>query len=128
MEQLINRTIKPFLMIAGLATTGIIGLVVNPEVMLPLLFQLPYQESYSIIVQHWGFMITLVGISMIGAAFVPSIRTPVLLFALIEKLGLLILGLVYIHAPETKGFVPAIIMDSLISLYLIVYFIQKRDY
>lgn len=117
---MLEKTIKPCLILAGIITCGLGVLLISPQTMISQLLKLPFQENYTIIIQHWSFIITLVGIAIIIAAFVPHLRYPVLMFALIEKVGFVVLGLIHLHEPGTQGFIPAMIVDSIISLYLII--------
>ncbi|MFA5960509.1 MAG: hypothetical protein WC785_08325 [Tatlockia sp.] len=124
LKKLINRTLKPFLVLAGLATLSVGLLLVNPSTMFHALFQYAYSPDYAIIILHWSFMITLVGLAMIYSAFVERGRVPILLFALMEKVGFVALIGIYWHAETTRGYFPALIMDSFISLYLFLYFVS----
>ena len=85
MKSFIDKTIKPFLIIAGLGTCVAGLLVFLPRFALENIFKLPFVEDYTIFCQHWGLMVLLVGIFMIISAFSVSWRRPVLIYSAIEK-------------------------------------------
>lgn len=46
---------------------------------------IPFVQNYTIILQHWGFLLGLTGIFMIIAAFRADWRHPVLIYSALEK-------------------------------------------
>ena len=42
-------------------------------------------REYTILTQHWGIMVGLMGVFMIAAAFKVEWRTPILIYSLLEK-------------------------------------------
>jgi hypothetical protein len=127
MKRLIDKTIKPFLIIAGLCT-GIAGLnAFLPQFTVENILKLPFAENYTIIVQHWGMMILLVGIFMIISAFRVGWRVPVLIYSAIEKAFMVSLYLFNISRPFSAGFAGAAVMDAVIVIYLLLYFWTLRE-
>jgi hypothetical protein len=69
MKKFIDKTIKPFLVIAGLGTCIAGLLVFSPQLTIENMWKLPFVEDYTIFIQHWGMVVLLVGIFMIISAF-----------------------------------------------------------
>ena len=127
MKNLIDKTIKPFLIIAGLCT-GTAGLnAFFPQFAVQNILKLPFVEDYTIIVQHWGMMVLLVGVFMIISAFRVSWRMPILIYSAIEKAFMVFLYLFNISRPFSAGFAGAAIMDAVIVIYLLLYFWTLRE-
>ena len=122
MKSFINKTIKPFLIIAGLGTCGAGLLVFLPQFTVESIFKLPFVEDYTIFVQHWGMMVLLVGVFMIISAFRVSWRMPILIYSAIEKTFMVFLYLFNISRSFSAGFQGGAIMDAIIVIYLLLYF------
>jgi uncharacterized membrane protein YozB (DUF420 family) len=118
MKSFIDKTIKPFLVIAGLGTCVAGLLVFLPRFALENIFKLPFVEDYTIFCQHWGLMVLLVGIFMIISAFRVSWRRPVLIYSAIEKTFMIFLYLSNIGHSFSAGFQGGAIMDAIIVIYL----------
>jgi len=127
MKNLVDKTVKPFLVIAGLCTAiaGVSAFL--PQFAVENLLKLPFAENYTIIVQHWGMMILLVGIFMIISAFKIAWRIPVLLYSAIEKAFMVFLYIFNASRPFSAGFQGAAIMDGVIVIYLLLYFWTLRE-
>lgn len=122
MKRILDKTIKPFLIIAGLCTalSGMTAFL--PQITVENILKLPFVENYTIIVQHWGMMIFLLGIFMIISAFRVSWRLPVLIYGAIEKTFLIFLYFLNISHPFSTGFLGAAVVDAIIVIYLLLYF------
>jgi uncharacterized membrane protein YozB (DUF420 family) len=127
MKNFVDKTVKPFLVIAGLCTAiaGVSAFL--PQFTVENLLKLPFAENYTIIVQHWGMMILLVGIFMIISAFKIAWRIPVLLYSAIEKAFMVFLYIFNASRPFSAGFQGAAIMDGVIVIYLLLYFWTLRE-
>ena len=85
MKTLADKTLKPVLIIGG-AGTALAGVdAFLPRYAVENVQKLEFIPEYTIFVQHWGIMVSLMGVFMIGAAFKQSWRTPILTYSLIEK-------------------------------------------
>jgi len=127
MKSFIDKTIKPFLIIGGLFT-GAAGLTAFlPEFSVQNVLRLTFIEDYTIIIQHWGMMILLAGIFMITSAFKVSWRVPILFFTLVEKAFFVFICLININRPFVAGFLGAVVMDSMIVVYLLLFFRALRQ-
>ena len=83
--QFFSRTVRPFFLLTG-AGTALVGLYAFlPSWAMPNVAKLPYLQDYTIIVQHWGIMVGIMGICMMLAAIVPEWRVPILLYSAFEK-------------------------------------------
>ncbi len=131
-EKIIDKTIRPFLVIAGLITMGPVMMAHAPEAGLMELFQLKLVAEYTLAVQHWGLMISLVGFLMIVSAFRTKLIFPVLLYSTLSKAGMVILTVSHANHHWIVGFLQAAGFDFLCVVYAIFYFQilrkkQKRE-
>lgn len=122
MKKFIDKTIKPFLVIAGLGTCIAGLLVFSPQLTIENMWKLPFVEDYTIFIQHWGMVVLLVGIFMIISAFKVAWRMPILIFSTISKGFYTCLYLFYINYSFSTGFQEGAIMDAIIVIYLLLYF------
>ena len=127
MKSFIDKTIKPFLTIAGLFTcmAGLYAFL--PQFTVENIAKLPFAVDYTIFVQHWGMMVLLVGIFMIISAVKVAWRIPVLIYSAIEKAFMVFLYLFNAGRPFSAGFQGAAIMDGVIVIYLLLYFWTLRE-
>ncbi len=85
MKSFIDKTIKPVLIIGGIGTALANLNAFFPRFTVENVQKLEFVQEYTIFVQHWGIMVGLMGIFMVGAAFIESWRAPIFLYSLIEK-------------------------------------------
>jgi hypothetical protein len=79
-------------------------------------------QEYTIIVQHWGIMVGLMGAFMIVAAFRAEWRTPILIYSAVEKVFMVYLVAPNLSRPYSEGFWIGATMDATVVLYTISYF------
>ena len=122
LQRFFTTTFKPFFLCTGVGT-ALIGLYAFfPEWSVSQLAQLEYLRDYTIIVQHWGIMVGLMGLFMMAAAFVPVWRVPILVFSAIEKAFMVWLVLSNANQEFVRGFwIPATV-DATVVLYTVAYF------
>ncbi len=126
MATLIDKTLKPVLIIGGLGT-ALAGLdAFAPRFAVESVQSLEFIPEYTIFVQHWGIMVCLMGLFMVGAAFKKSWRTPILLYSLIEKAFMVFLVFTNLSHDFSRSFLAPAIMDSVIVLWSLAYFAQLR--
>ena len=126
MQKFVDLTLKPVLIIGG-ALTATAGLnAFLPRVGVEQVLKLEFVSSYTILVQHWGIMVCLMGVLMVVAAFKEGWRPPILLYAMLEKAFMA--ALVGINAGErfASGFTAPAVMDALIAVWILVYFASLR--
>ncbi len=122
MEKFIEKTLTPFLIIAGMITSGVGIIAVAPEIGLDRLFKLSYIPEYSIIARHWGMMVSLLGILMVVSAFKQRFILPVMIYCSLEKAFMVLLYIVNMQQSYSIGFRVAAVVDFTTVLYSLVYF------
>jgi hypothetical protein len=121
-RQFFYRTVRPFFLFTG-AGTALVGLyAVLPSWAMPNVAKLPYLQDYTIIIQHWGIMVGLMGIAMMLAALVPQWRVPILLYSALEKAFMVWLVLSNAQNSFVSGFWIPFVLDSTVVIYTIGYF------
>ena len=122
LQRFFNRTVGPFFLFAG-AGTALVGLyAVWPSWAMPNVAKLPYLQDYTIIIQHWGVMVGLMGVAMMAAAVVPQWRVPIFLYSAIEKAFMAWLVLSNAQQPFVSGFWIPFAIDTTVVIYTIGYF------
>lgn len=122
LHRFFSRTAGPFYLFTG-AGTGLVGLyAVMPSWAMPTLAKLPYLQDYTIIIQHWGAMVGLIGLFTMIAAWVPKWRVPILLYAALEKAFIVWLVLSNAQSSFVSGFWIPCVVDSTVVIYTIGYF------
>ena len=123
LQHFFDRTIRPFFLLTG-AGTALIGLyAVVPSWAMPNVARLPYLQDYTIIIQHWGIMVGLMGLCMMLAALVPQWRVPILLFSALEKSFMVWFVLSNAQQSFVSGFWIPFAIDSTVVIYTIGYFL-----
>jgi hypothetical protein len=118
-----GRTVRPFFLFTG-AGTALVGLyAVLPSWAMPNVAKLPYLQDYTIIIQHWGIMVGLMGIAMRPAALVPQWRVPILLYSAFEKAFMVWLVLSTTQSSFVSGFWIPLVLDSTVVIDTICYFL-----
>ncbi|MES2127639.1 MAG: hypothetical protein V4463_10235 [Pseudomonadota bacterium] len=75
--------------------------------------------------RHWGLMVLCFGLLLAYSATVNALRTPVLLAATAEKLGLVVMVALAYDTPQLAGLRPAALFDAAcVVLYLMI--LQRR--
>jgi hypothetical protein len=86
---MIATRIELILIVTGAATATMLSQFFAPLPVLRLIYGEAPTDGVSVaLARHWGLLIFCVGALLIYAAFYPTVRTPILLFAVIEKVGL----------------------------------------
>jgi hypothetical protein len=126
-QKFIDVTIKPVLIIGGLGTAAAGLYAFFPQFAVKNIAELEFVQDYTIFVQHWGLMVGLIGVFMVAAAFRESWRTPILLYGLIEKAFMVFLVAINLGQPFASGFYAPVVMDSIITVWLLIYFASLRQ-
>lgn len=122
MKRFFDLTFRPFFLFTGFGTALISMYAFWPEWAIAKLAKLAFLQDYTIIIQHWGIMVGLMGVFMMGAAIQPTWRTPILTFSAIEKSFMVYLVLSNCQHPYVAGFWIPFCADATIVLYSIAYF------
>jgi hypothetical protein len=87
--------IQIILIATGAFTALAFGQFIVPSKLLRLIYGHAQADAASLMLaRHWGLLVGCAGLLLIYAAFEPTVRIPVMIFAVIEKIALsaLILG------------------------------------
>jgi hypothetical protein len=122
MKRFFDLTFKPFFAITGLGTALASLYAFWPQWAAETAGKIPFVQDYTIITQHWGIMVGLMGVFMIVAAFKREWRKPILIYSLLEKAFMVYLVLANGSHSYSQGFKMGAAMDSTVVLYTIVYF------
>jgi hypothetical protein len=86
MSQMITEHVQLIMVVIGLMTVGALSFSVAPAPLGKLLFSAPeVSPGLIMMIRHWGFVIFLVGVFLIYAAFHPACRAPALAIAGLGK-------------------------------------------
>jgi len=85
MKRFFDLTFKPFFVLTGIGTALGALIAFWPKWAAERLVKIAFVQEYTIILQHWGFMLGVMGVFMIVAAYREDWRTPILIFGLCEK-------------------------------------------
>ena len=122
LEGFFARTFRPFFLLTG-AGTSLVGIYAFlPSWAMPHAGRLPYLVEYTIIIQHWGIMVGLMGLFMMGAGIVPGWRVPIALYSGFEKAFMVWLVLSNANHPYADGFWIPFALDFTVVAYTIGYF------
>lgn len=125
LQRFFNRTVQPFFLLTG-AGTALVGLYAFlPAWAMPNVARLPYLEDYTIIIQHWGMMVGLMGVAMIVAALVPKWRVPIFVYSAIEKAFMVWLVSSNARQSFAIGFWIPFSLDLVVVIYTIGYFVSR---
>ena len=127
LEKFIRVTIKPVLIIGGIGTALAGANAFMPQWATENVQGIEWVQDYTIFVQHWGIMVCLMGVFMVGAAFKESWRYPIMMYGLIEKAFMVYLVVTNASHVYSDGFYIPAAMDSFITGYSILYFISLRN-
>jgi hypothetical protein len=122
MKRFFDLTFSPFFVITGIGTASASLYAFWPRWTAETIGKIPFVTDYTIITQHWGIMVGLMGVFMIVAAFRVEWRKPILIYSLFEKLFLVYLVLANGSYAYAQGFKIGAAMDASVVLYTIIYF------
>ena len=133
-----TRYLSKMLFVMGLATASVFIFAIAPQWAVVNILRLPYSETFAtnyfaqghyLIYQHWGVMVGCMGVVMVVAAFKQSWRHPVVFYSFAEKflMVLLFLGSRGFANENTHGFFPVIVVDTIVSVWTMGYWIEQRS-
>lgn len=123
MKRFFELSVKPFFVVAGALTAAGWLDALMPRWTVENVQKLAFNPDYTIFVQHWGVLVGLSGIFLIIAAFRESWRTPILAFTALEKALFVCVVASSAGRASTAGFLGPAVMDALIVLYIVGYFL-----
>jgi hypothetical protein len=124
-ERFFSRTFRPFYLLTGAGTALIGAFAFAPSWATTTIARLPFLGEYTIIIQHWGIMVGLMGLFMMAAAVVPEWRVPIALYSLLEKAFMVWLVLANVGQPHVAGFWIPFAVDLAVVVYTIGYFVSR---
>ena len=122
MKRFFDLTFRPFFVVTGIGTASASLYAFWPRWTAETVGKIPFVPDYTIIAQHWGIMVGLMGAFMIAAALKVEWRKPILIYSLIEKAFMVYLVLANGNQSYSQGFKVGAAMDATVVLYTIVYF------
>lgn len=126
-ENFFSRTFRPFYLLTGAGTALIAVFALFPSWATPAIARLPFLVDYTIIIQHWGIMVGLMGVFMMAAAIIPEWRVPIALYSLVEKAFMVWLVLFNAKQPFVAGFWIPFAIDLMVVVYTIGYLLSLRN-
>ncbi len=122
MKRFFELTFRPFFVLTGIGTALAALDAFWPQWATETVQKVPFVQNYTIILQHWGIMVGLMGVFMVCAAFKVEWRNPILIYSAIEKTFLVYLVIVNGHQSYSQGFKMPGAMDATVVVYTIAYF------
>jgi|SRR5579863_1690491 len=123
MKRWFDLTFRPFFVLTGAVTAlGALN-AFWPRWTVERIELIPFSQDYTIILQHWGILLGLMGVFMIVAAYSEAWRNPVLIYSALEKAFIVYLVMANVRRPYSRGFWAGAAMDATVVLYTIVYFV-----
>jgi hypothetical protein len=124
---LISNNIKWIMLVAGVLTCTMFLAVIDPQTTLMRAFGTSLDGPLAqIVVRSWAAMITIVGLTLIYAAFNAVHQTLVLLAASAGKL--VFVGLLLVYGADYLGVaMPVVIIDSVMVLLFGIHLLTGRE-
>jgi hypothetical protein len=122
MKRFFDLTFKPFFVITGIGTASATLYPFWPRWTAETVGKIPFVPDYTILTQHWGIMVGLMGVFMIAAAFKVEYRKPIIIYSLFEKAFMVYLVVANASHSYSQGFKAGAMMDATVVLYTIGYF------
>ena len=123
MKRWFDLTFRPFFVLTGAVTAlGALN-AFWPRWTIERIELIRFSQDYTIILQHWGILLGLMGVFMIVAAYSTAWRDPILTFSALEKAFIVYLVMANVRRPYSRGFWAGAAMDATVVLYTIVYFV-----
>jgi len=122
MKRFFDLTFKPFFALTGIGTASASLYAFWPRWTAETVGKIPFIPDYTIITQHWGIMVGLMGVFMIVAAFKVEWRKPILIYSLLEKAFMVYLVVTNGSLSYSQGFKMGAAMDATVVVYTIAYF------
>jgi len=113
------------LIVTGALTLLASAAIVAPAAILRTVFGSPMPDRVArAVTRHWGLLVALFGALLVYAGYHPQVRTPVMLAAAIEKLGV---GAIFGFALPRRPLLVAVIAGdaAMAILYLVILMVSN---
>ncbi|MBK8551645.1 MAG: hypothetical protein IPL53_11525 [Ignavibacteria bacterium] len=121
----ISGTLKPALIIFGLATCMPLVFAISIDLLPNLANGIDFTQSSEPALRHWGFMVFGIGALLFASAFYPWLRFSTMVYSTLEKSFMVYLWLSNKQSPWGDAYLTMGILDTIICLYSILYFISS---
>ena len=121
MKRLFDLTFRPFFVLTGIATALVSLNAFWPRWAAENIEKIPFVQEYTIVLQHWGMTVGLMGIFMIVAAYRAEWQIPILTYCACEKAFIVYLVAVNGSRSYARGLWLGAGMDATVVLYIIAY-------
>jgi hypothetical protein len=122
MNRFFDLTFRPFFVLTGLGTATACLYAFWPQWAIAHIAKFAYIQEYTIVLQHWGIMVCLMGVSMVVAAYRADWRNPILIYSGLEKSFMVYLVVANMSYQYSQGFWLGAGMDAAVVLYTMGYF------
>lgn len=123
---MLDKYVKPILYITGIVTMLPVLQFIIPDFMLQQQGLSVSDDTGFLFAQHWGLLVFCIGGLLVYAANNPTFRTPVLVVATIEKLGLIYLVVSQWQNPALQRFHLPVYFDIFCVLIYVIYLMNNR--
>ncbi len=127
LNRFIAKSIKPVLIIFGLATCLPILIAINIDLLPDFANGIDFTASSVPALRHWGFMVFGIGALLVAAAFNPHLRFSAMVYSTLEKSFMVYLWISNMNEPWGSAYLGMGILDTIISFYSILYFISGQS-
>jgi len=118
MRKYSESSTRLILIACGLMTGGLGVISISPEFFIVKLFKLDYVQDFDIIIRHWSASVFVLGVFLIISAFNEKWRIPLVLFAIIEKVYLVVVCIFALKYSYGESFAIVIPLDTIMCLLL----------
>jgi hypothetical protein len=126
LDNFILRTQKLVMIVFGLTTCATLLFAVDMDLFPMLVKGVDYTEASVPALRHWGIMVFGIGALLVAAAFYPWLRFTTMVYSTIEKGFMIYLYLSNRNALWGAGYQTMFIVDTIICVYSILYFLSKE--
>ncbi|MDD5711199.1 MAG: hypothetical protein PHY31_00410 [Smithellaceae bacterium] len=121
---MISEHMALILYVTGVITSSTIIQFFAPKASLRLLNNVELNDEVGLfLARHWGLLVFSIGVLLIYAGYDASARTPILIGAIIEKVGIVSLVLFNRKKPFVKGYILTALFDSCCVIIYLLYLI-----
>ncbi|MCF4173134.1 hypothetical protein [Vibrio sp. McD22-P3] len=121
-----TQHVNKMLLVTGIGTAAAFAYAFFPQWAITHIGQLPYLDQDFVFYQHWGVMVGMMGVMMVGAAFKPQWRDSIMLYSAVEKGFMVILLLLNYNSPHITGFLLAGAMDTFVVIWTLAYWKEQK--